>query len=239
MRRSKYIKKTKSKAWFDRDCCQAKRDTTRAARNLQNKPFDRNLRDKYFVSLKAYKRLLRRKKREHINFIVNSIVNAEKSNPRHFWSSLKSLQGDLNKDFSINDISPASWFKHFKNLNSGHDESSSTILSELSELEKVTTFDELDFHLSLEEIKDSIKTLKNNKATGFDAISNEMLKNCNHKLLLVVQKLFNIVLSSTLYPREWSKGIISTIFKSGNRMIVTIIGVLLFPVVSVNCLLPF
>jgi hypothetical protein len=54
-------------------------------------PLTENCRDQYYVALKAYNGFLRRKKRQYINSVVDTIVNASKSNPKIFWNSLKSL----------------------------------------------------------------------------------------------------------------------------------------------------
>ena len=75
----------------------------------------------------------------------------------------------------------------------------------------------LDKPLSEEEVKQSIKRLKNKKAAGLDRIRNEMLKSGAHYLTTSLTKLFNFILSKGTYPDSWSTGLISPIFKSGSK----------------------
>ena len=83
-----------------------------------------------------------------------------------------------------------------------------TILSQLNSLDKP---------FSEEEVKQSIKMLKNKKAAGLDRLRNEMLKCGAHYLTTSLTKLFNFILSKGPYPDSWSSGLISPIFKSGNK----------------------
>ena len=46
----------------------------------------------------------------------------------------------------------------------------------LEQEEKIKEFNELDFKINTDELHAATTSLKNNKAVGFDAISNEMLK---------------------------------------------------------------
>ena len=86
-------------------------------------------------------------------------------------------------------------------------------------MERTKIFNELDFPISILEIKDTLKRLRNGKSSGVDRICNEMLKHANDKMLLAFKKLFNLILVSSKFPEEWSKGIISAIYKSGDSMV--------------------
>ena len=50
-----------------------------------------------------------------------------------------------------------------------------------------------------------------------DMIKNEMIKTNCEPLLAVYIKLFNLVLSSGIFPSIWCEGIITPIFKSGDK----------------------
>jgi hypothetical protein len=143
------------------------------------------------------------------------------SNPKMFWNTLKKLQCSPSNS-SSDAISASEWHRHFKKLNeTSHTVSDSRyddVLYDLGVCEKSSTFCELDFKFSQSELADALKGLKNNKASGLDRISNEMLKHSNDRLSEAILKLFNFVFSSSTFPSLWSKGIISTIFKSGDRM---------------------
>ena len=58
--------------------------------------------------------------------------------------------------------------------------------------------------------------LKNNKASGFDNVSNEMLKCGTTTLLPCLHKLFNLVFSAGVYPSSWATGYKTPIFKTGD-----------------------
>ena len=78
------------------------------------------------------------------------------------------------------------------------------------------TFNFLDVVIKQSEISKSISKLKNNKASGLDSVSNEMLKSGISTLLPCLHKLFNLVFSSGIYPASWATGYISPIFKTGD-----------------------
>ena len=66
-------------------------------------------------------------------------------------------------------------------------------------------------------LNNQLKGLKNKTAAGLDRIRNEMLKSGAHCLTTSLTKLFNFILSKGTYPDSWSTGLISPIFKSGNK----------------------
>ena len=73
----------------------------------------------------------------------------------------------------------------------------------------------LDKPISNEEIIRASKYLKNGKAIGNDAISNEMIK-CfvQTRFVDVVRDLFNAILTKTYFPKLWKINYISPIFES-------------------------
>ena len=60
--------------------------------------------------------------------------------------------------------------------------------------------------------------LKNKKASFSDLVRNEMIKYSCNKMPHIYQKLFNLIFNSGFFPSTWCKGIISPIFKSGDKM---------------------
>ncbi len=75
----------------------------------------------------------------------------------------------------------------------------------------------LEYPITENELIDKTQALKNKKASGPDDILNEMLKNTEHKLRLALLKLFNLVLSVGNFPEAWNRGLITPIFKSGDK----------------------
>ena len=84
-------------------------------------------------------------------------------------------------------------------------------------MEKVKTFTELHNLITKTEIEKAISSHKNNKASGFDSILNEMIKSSQIYLISCYQKLFNSDLTTGHFPKIWAKGYIVPIFKSGSR----------------------
>ena len=75
----------------------------------------------------------------------------------------------------------------------------------------------LDNQFSAEELDLAIKSLKNNKASSFDLITNEILKctaKINKKLFL---HLFNSIGRSCFYPSLWKMDILHHILKSNEK----------------------
>ena len=66
-----------------------------------------------------------------------------------------------------------------------------------------------------EEISNGIKKLKNNKTSGLDSISNEIIKASAPIILLFLVIFFNKILETKKHPDEWVVGIITPLHKSG------------------------
>lgn len=63
------------------------------------------------------------------------------------------------------------------------------------------------------EMKDAIKTLKNNKTCGIDNIENEHIKYSYPLLKNIHLKLFNLIFEKRVIPEAWDIGIINPIYK--------------------------
>jgi hypothetical protein len=75
--------------------------------------------------------------------------------------------------------------------------------------------DILDKHFSTNEILHAIKVLKMGKASGCDAISNELIKHASPHISIILCLVFNILLEIEHYPIQWGTGLIMPLFKSG------------------------
>ncbi|GFT56604.1 probable RNA-directed DNA polymerase from transposon BS [Trichonephila clavipes] len=65
------------------------------------------------------------------------------------------------------------------------------------------------------EISDYVKTLKNNKAPGFDNVTNKMIKNFPIKVLLILTYIINKILLLHHFPKSWKIAIVFPIHKAG------------------------
>ena len=116
---------------------------------------------------------------------------------------------------SLENIDIDRFYEYFKNLNSNpnvdEDAEEDFIIGDQS----LDIFNEiLNSSITEEEIINSVKRLKNNKASGVDDVMNEHLKCTVNYLLPVYHKLFNLILDSGKIPESWSIGIVNPIFKN-------------------------
>ena len=63
----------------------------------------------------------------------------------------------------------------------------------------------------------ALLNLDSSKSPGADEITPRMLKHCAYSLSIPITKLFNHSLNSGQVPVDWKCGIITPIFKGGNR----------------------
>ena len=76
----------------------------------------------------------------------------------------------------------------------------------------------MDKPVTESEVRKAVKLLKNKKAAGFDEIRNEcQLKSGISHLSALLVRLFNFIIPKGTFPDSWSTGMITPIFKSGNR----------------------
>jgi len=71
--------------------------------------------------------------------------------------------------------------------------------------------------ISLTEIKNVIKKLKTKKSPGSDGFVNEMFKCSSHVISNYLLELFNSILLSGNFPKDWCKGIIYPLHKKGAK----------------------
>ena len=69
--------------------------------------------------------------------------------------------------------------------------------------------------LKKEEILKAVKGLKNNKASSFDLVTNEMIKGCMPVFLDPIFLLFKTMIDNSLYPKYWKSDILTPIHKKG------------------------
>ena len=108
-------------------------------------------------------------------------------------------------------ISGNRWTQHFKKVL--RDEG-----GEMNYPEDSLELGPLDYNISGEELDDASYVLKPDKSSGYDSLSNEMIK-CllkTHPDLLL--KLFNSVFSSNTKIEQWTMAMITPIWKAGPRM---------------------
>ena len=74
---------------------------------------------------------------------------------------------------------------------------------------------DLDSPITVEEVAQAIKKLKNGKAPGLDGIINEIFKNADEESHKHLCTLYNHIFNNEDFPEQWSRGLIFPLFKGG------------------------
>ena len=78
-------------------------------------------------------------------------------------------------------------------------------------------FEGLNLSISLEEIKDGVRQLRNGASAGPDLFLNEFLKKGANELITYMHSLFNKIFELGYFPERWTEGHIIPIFKKGDK----------------------
>ena len=211
----------KSKPWFDLNLCNMRKELDHKSDKLARFPNDPIIRGNFFKFRKLYSKTCKMKYRQYKANLIQKLDNLFENDPSKYWELLNKLKYDDEKKSSGESNIPADeWVEYFKILNtvpSGYESRIKEIKSMLCSLEQHKTFSDLDYKVTENEVIKALHTLKNGKSTGLDCVSNEMLK-CSESILLpCFVKLFNSILCTGFYPKQWKTGYIVPIFKSGSR----------------------
>lgn len=203
--------------WYDLNLVQMKRDLNNKATLFQKNIFNPQERSSFFRTLKLFRKIRKRKKRQFNQEIINKLDNLFNKNPKEYWNLLDQLKNIDQKASKDTNIKLGEWKDYFKDLNSNKEDSTDNFISsKLEELKKSTIFNELYFFIDESEISKATSSLKNGKSGGLSPILNEMLKYGQSILLSLLSKLFNLVFTNGIYPTLWSKGCITPIHKTGS-----------------------
>jgi hypothetical protein len=192
-------------------------------KQVQKYPFNNAVREKFFYHKKYYKKLYKKSHREFSNKMLDQIQNLENHNPQKFWSLINNLREQKQEG----QIDPKIWYEYFEDLSKDSSSSlpkynenfKSVINKKLSTLITNNKYQYiLDKEFTDAEIIAYVKTIKNKKTCGIDIILNEMIKSCIVMLVSLFTKLFNFILKYEYFPKDWCKGFIIPIFKSGDEM---------------------
>ena len=197
--------------WFDSECDTNKKALTDLAKEIKH---DSKLRNKLSIQKKSFRKLIKCKKNLYTKQIVEE-MNKNHSDPPKFWSLLNKLKAkeSKNKDY-ICSISPFQWVNYFKNLL--FQDNSNLIKHAIPDNSELS----LNAAISVTEVTFALKQLKNKKAPGLDQLSNEMLKSFGHLYPEFLSSFFTEVFFENKFPKLWTTGLITPIFKKGPKSLV-------------------
>ena len=140
--------------------------------------------------------------------------------PRSFWRELRQLSGRKKRVLNKN-ITDCEWYEHFKCVFSEINTpfSNFTFGNDDAVNDNIETLADLNLSVDPQEVREAIRKLKTGKAHGTDGILADMLKVVGETAVQFLTKLFNVLFDQEVYPEEWSKAIIASIFKKGKENI--------------------
>ena len=153
---------------------------------------------------KNYKNTMSKNVRRFQNQRAEKIRGLKSSNPKEYWRILNSDSKQKPKVAPLNEI-----YEYFKNVNGV--EINDTVPN--IDTGDNSTNEEINSPVTVDEITQAVKILKNNKSLGNDDLLNEHLKSSLDLMLPIYLKLFNITLDSGVVPYTWLIGNIIPIYK--------------------------
>ena len=214
------IRNHTNKKWFDKECKLKRHDLRKIANLKRRDPLNHKIREEYHLILSEYKSLLRRKQQNYKNEKLNQLSNTD-INSQTFWKTFQTLP-DTEIENALPPIDERDWLCHFAKLQSAPKTDfykQQLIINELQTLETLKNDSkELDYLITDTELKEAVEKLKNKKAASIDLVKNEMIKASYEKLSSIYLKLFNLILKTGIYPNLWCFGLITPVFKSGNKL---------------------
>ena len=218
-------RKTKQKRfhpkWHDISCEEAHRKVTTLSRLLKNDQKNQFLTSRLRLAIKEYNKLIKLKNKQFIDNMFIELDSMERNDPRGYMDLVRSMRnGGFDKATTddTSGISPTMWFNHFSDLLAKQVDPVEKDNFEQLVKDNIDSIDnELNEPFTLQELLVGLKGLKNNKASSFDRISNEMLKTGGRILKDVFLNLFNLIRSSSYYPTIWKKDILQPIHKSDEK----------------------
>ena len=208
-------------SWHDQSCHEALKKVQASSSLLKSRPNNAWLRGKLMTEKKQYKFLIRQKQKQHLNDLFLQLDSLHNTDPRGYMQLVKSIKNN-NHDTHVKDdtnaIRPKDWHTHFSNLLSQQ-----PVQSEAQRAKDI--FVEQNMHLcdpvfnlpfTKTDLRKVISRLKNNKASSFDMVCNEMIKTGSDELAEPLLLLFNSVHETGIYPSQWKQDILQPLHKSGD-----------------------
>ncbi|KAK3109114.1 hypothetical protein FSP39_023343 [Pinctada imbricata] len=200
--------KRKFKPWFTKSCHE-KRKIFHEYREKYKQDKCVENRQRMKQSSKDYKKEINKSFEKYQFHMEKELRNKSKVNPRQYWKILNKLNGknEISEiKASLNDLCD-----YFKDINQGENNTEEFNIPDDNDDNFDT--DILNEAITEKEIDDSIRNLKNNKAKGYDDVSNEYIKYSANTFMPLYVKLFNLILNTGIIPKGWGYGIIHPIYK--------------------------
>ena len=201
-------------SWYDEECSNQQKVFSEYERRYYEEQTDEN-RVLMCTQRNVYRKLCRRKRSDYERIESERLLGLSKSDPKMFWKKINPKKHDSEKP----DIG---FFDHFKGL------AERETLLDINGMEEIENnmreggevyHETLDAQMTMSELECGIKELKSGKAAGQDMVLNEFLLNAPYGVKVFILMIFNNMLKLEYFPDVWAKGVITPIFKSGDRKV--------------------
>ena len=141
-------------------------------------------------------------------------LDLRKSSPRQFWKHLKT-QNTVEPNISSKDF-----MTYFSDLFSSIETDPLTEAESFNENYDFNSnddnFSEVNYPTSTQEVVKAIRNMNTYKAASHDFIINEYFIATSDILAAHIADIFNFILDTGYFPKQWAKGIIVPLHKKGN-----------------------
>lgn len=208
--------KTSNKGKYNWDFSEATKEVIKEKKQRYSKWLSTKTEDDY----KAYrekdrevKRLTTKEKNEQWQTTCSDIeqhLGGAKSSES--WNVIKSLKTNRKEKHYIPYIDEKTWTQYYKELLTENREEFKETLHTTQNMAGDRTIT-----LTLTEIRQAVKSLKNKKAAGPGGIAPELIKYGSEKLFRMTQTMFQTAIDGEEIPMEWKQAYITSIYKKGDR----------------------
>ena len=228
---------------------QALKVSSLRCRSLYKKSIKKSKESVEFQCYRKYRNLYNTLRRKARFAYYNEIVEKNKSDAKRLWAVLNKITGKLKNKKDISDEIIVNGIKEHNPelISNAFGKHYSELGGKLAEAikEKVNIGDPMRymknkieqncflFPTSQLEIEKIIKSLKNKNSSGYDDISNKMLKRIYPSIIPALEIIFNKSLSSGIFPENMKLAIVKPLYKGKNKTeILNYRPVSLLPVLS-------
>ena len=143
------------------------------------------------------------------NKVIKLLRDLKDKSPKRYWRILKDKKRD-----NIN-VPIAVFKEHFANLAVNFESNiDSDVVPPFADVIRSLNTSALNQPFTETEIRNFVKSLKNNKSAGIDGILNEFIKHTIDILITLYVKLFNNFLDTGDLPEDWLTGLTIPIYKN-------------------------
>ena len=201
--------KKRSKPWYNHDCKDLRNTIRKLAKEIQK---GRNsAKADFYKFKKQYKKLIKKKAREFKLTLINELQQDDMNKSNEYWEKLKKLRR-TEQEISGIYIPFKEWVQHFESKFQERETQKKN-----NDINHPHVFNNMDNKITTKELKEMTNKLSKNKSCYFDLISTEMLIAAPYDTQNEISKIFNMILTSGIYPKEWGRAYISPLYKKGAK----------------------